>query len=110
MVVSLQSSPPHPLSDFHPHLMGFSSQSYISSSHYYLSSFNFFLNLFFKFLLYFICVLSACVFVHHIVCLPGAHGGQRVSYLMELEMVVSHHVGSGMEPRSSARAACMLNG
>lgn len=91
---------------FHPHLMGFSSQSYISSSHYSLSSFNFFLNLFLKFLLYFICVLSACVFVYHTARLPGAHGGQRVSCLMELEMAV----GSGMEPRSSARAACMLNG
>jgi hypothetical protein len=41
------------------------------------------------------CILSSCMSMHHVY---SAHGGQkRMSYPLglELQMAVSHHVGSG---------------
>lgn len=65
-----------------------------------------------KIYFYFIClgVLSAyiSVSVPH-VC--GAHGEQK-SVLdplkLEFQMILSSHVGAGIEPRFSRRAACAL--
>lgn len=91
---STQSTQSHSLQDFFTHFSWASLLIPIFSfSHYYLS---------------YVCFACMYVCASH-VCLPGAHGGQRVSWFLELGVVVSYPVGSGMEPRSFARAACMLN-
>ena len=50
--------------------------------------------------------------MHIYVCVPGACGGlKRTLDPLELELwtAVSHHVGLGIEPRTSARTRSTLN-